>query len=932
MRPLKRRSRRIPGSRNFPGAVTNMKNKRLPRVLIVISALLFALPLITVHGAGGRIEGKVTDPKGAVVVGAAVTVTDANTNQTYTAVTDKQGQFKFEGLPPGTYVVTVSAQGFSEARRGDVKVDEGAAAAVDLKMDLAPVEATVIVNTGEKANTDPTYHKLRDAAKAAGDLAGPYATVNNLVLKRDAATFTLTSGEIYFAPPIDERDVGAVFIGQGQLTLTPPTEIEKHNLSLFTNETSIKEDFDRLVLRFTDKTFEEIKASPQAKMATGGPQAEHARDLYRDNESLLRKTLRRNYELRTLVDLDNTNRPGFFTAFINGKRYSKLLFQYDPLGIPQVSPEEVLLSSYGDTDRGAWTAFHRADEYANGTASSNEDHRIYDIVRHEVDAAIRGTRFVANDTVTLKVQDNGARVLPFSLFRSLRVSHVRDEAGKELAFVQEAKDEDADFGVIFPQPLEAGKTYKINFEYAGGDALIDVGGGNFFVNPGARLSWYPNNEGTAFGDRARFDVTFRYPKGKTLIGTGAPVEAEAADGDLMASKWSSGDTQLAVAGFNYGVFKKKQVADSETGYTIEFYANEEISGAMRNASQMGSMSTIGMAGQMLADAENSTRIYNAYFGKLPFERLALTQQPAGNFGQAWPTLVYMPFTAFMDPTQRYLAGGARFATDNFFRYVAPHEIAHQWWGHMVGWKSYHDQWMSEGFAEFSASLFIQFAMKDNGKFLEFWHDQHDRITQARPATHDLKPYTVGPVTQGYRLSSGKTYAAYQFLVYPKGAFILHMLRQMMFDGANGGDKRFMDMMHDFIKSHYNQDVSTEDLKQTVEKFMTKNMDLDGNGKMDWFFNEYVYGTEMPSYKFDYELTEGGTVLNAHLTQSGVSDNFKMLVPVYADAGKGMAMLGQARIVGNKTIDLKNLKLPQPIKKAAICAFEDVLALNIQSGK
>jgi len=909
-----------------------MKSKRLPLALIVVSALLFVLPLITVHGAGGRIEGKITDPKGAIVVGAAVTVTETDTNQTYTAVTDKQGQFKVEGLPPGTYTVSISAPGFSEAQRADIKVEEGAVASVELKLELAPVDATVTVTAGEKPNSDPTYHKLREAAKAAGDFAGPYATVNNLVLKRDAATFTLTSGEIYFAPPIDDRDVGAVFIGEGQLTLTPPTEIEKHNLSLFISETSIKENFDRLVLRFTDKTFEEIKASPQAKMGTGGPQAEHARDFYRDNESLLRKTLRRNYELRTLVDLDNPNRPGFFTAFINGKRFTKLLFQYDALGIPQVSPEEVLLSSYGDTDGGSWTAFHRAEEYANGTASSNEDHRLYDITRHEIDAAIRGTRFVANDTVTLQVQDNGARVLPFRLFRSLRVSRVRDEAGKELSFVQEAKDEDADFGVIFPQPLERGKTYKINFEYSGGDALIDVGGGNFFVNPGARLTWYPNNEGTAFGDRARFDVTFRYPKGKTLIGTGMPVEAEAADGDLVASKWSSGDTQLAVAGFNYGVFKKKQVVDADTGYTIEYYANENTLNSLRGASQLGSMNTTGMSGQMFSDAENSTRIYNAYFGKLPFDRLALTQQPAGNFGQAWPTLVYMPFTAFLDPTQRYLAGGSSFATNNFFRYVAPHEIAHQWWGHMVGWKSYHDQWMSEGFAEFSASLFVQLALKDNQKFLDFWHDQHDRITQARPQTHDLKPYTVGPVTQGFRLSSGKTYAAYQFLVYPKGAFILHMLRQMMFAPADGGDKRFMAMMHDFIKSHYNQDVSTEDLKQTVEKFMTKKMDLDGNAKMDWFFNEYVYGTEMPSYKFQYELADGGATLSGQVTQSGVSDKFKMLVPVYVDYGKGMVLLGQATMIGNTTVDLKNIKLPQPIKRAAICAFSDVLALSIQNAK
>ena len=92
------------------------------------------------------------------------------------------------------------------------------------------------------------------------------------------------------------------------------------------------------------------------------------------------------------------------------------------------------------------------------------------------------------------------------------------------------------------------------------------------------------------------------------------------------------------------------------------------------------------------------------------------------------------------------------------------------------------------------------------------------------------------------------------MIYPKGAYILHMLRMMMFDQQQPATRRFMAMMQDFIKTHYNQDVSTEDFKRIVEKHMTTQMDLDENGRMDWFFNAWVYGTEMPSYKFEYQLT------------------------------------------------------------------------------
>src|SRR5439155_25845441 len=140
-----------------------------------------------------------------------------------------------------------------------------------------------------------------------------------------------------------------------------------------------------------------------------------------------------------------------------------------------------------------------------------------------------------------------------------------------------------------------------------------------------------------------------------------------------------------------------------------------------------------------------TRIYNSFYGKLPYKRVAMTQQPAGFFGQAWPSLVFLPYIAFFDNTYRaqLLGVGRGGGTDTFWQEVSAHEVAHQWFGHIVGWTSYHDQWMSEGFAEFSTSLYVQYVKKDMTKFLQFWEDHRKQIIEASPATKGRKPFTVG---------------------------------------------------------------------------------------------------------------------------------------------------------------------------------------------
>jgi Carboxypeptidase regulatory-like domain/Peptidase family M1 domain len=918
-----------------------MKYTKRLSLLLVLTVL--SIPFLIAYAAGGRIEGKITDPKGAAIPNAAVTVTNDVTKQEFKATSDSQGRYKVEGLPAGIYSVSVAVKGFNDGRRADVKVQDDSAATVDVRMEISPVEAQVKVPTGQKGNQDPIYQSIRQLGKG-DDFGGPYAVVNNLKFKRDAANFTLKSGELYFITPIEDKVTAAVFIGDGEMSLTPPTDIEKRSLSIFTGEGAITEQFSKLVLRFTDKTFEEIKSSPNATMKTGGPNSSSARGAYRDNQDLLHKRLRDNRDLRTLYDIYDKTREGFFTAFIDGKRFNKLVYILEPLGVPNATPEEVALLSYGETDGGIWVAFHREEEYAKGTASSSEDNRLIDITHHDIDAAIKGAHLAATDRLTFKNLRAGTRVVPFELYGSLRVKSVQDGSGTDLSYVQEDKNEDSDFGVIMAKPLEAGQTVQLAIQYEGDDALRDSGGGNFILIP--RSTWYPGNANVLFAeDRATFEMTFRYPKSNLFVGTGAPTAPDAKEGDLSVAKWSSGQTELAVAGFNYGRFKKKVVTDKDSGYDVEFYANTEVPDEIKEIQQaieqleasgrktmttLGSISTTGIADAALADAQNAVRIYNAYYGKLPYTRIAMTQQPAAGFGQAWPTLVFMPYMAFIDSTQRTQLLGTRGGTDNFWRYVAPHEVAHQWWGHIIGWDSYHDQWMSEGFAEFSASLYVQF-IRGNDKFVEFWEDLRKQIVEASPATKDRKPYTVGPVTQGYRLNNGKTGGVARYLIYPKGAYILHMLRMMMYSPQKGGDQRFQEMMKDFVQTHFNQDVSTEDFKAIVEKHMTPEMNIRGNGKMDWYFDQWVYGMQVPAYKLEYKVASDGT-LNGKVTQSGVSDDFVMLVPLYVDMGKGWAKLGAARMTGNTTIDIKDLKLPAVPKRVAVCAMNDVLATSIEISK
>jgi aminopeptidase N len=155
---------------------------------------------------------------------------------------------------------------------------------------------------------------------------------------------------------------------------------------------------------------------------------------------------------------------------------------------------------------------------------------------------------------------------------------------------------------------------------------------------------------------------------------------------------------------------------------------------------------------------------------------------------------------------------------------------------------------------------------------------------------------------------------------------------MMMWSPKDGDARFKATMHDFVNTYRFQAATTEDFKAIVEKHMAPNMDLEGNHTMDWFFREYVYGTDLPAYRFEGDATPSGDGWKMHfkLVQSNVDAKFANSVPVYLELADGKIIhLGAISIHGPVTVEqtLQLPKLPAAIKKVTINHFYDVLCTD-----
>ncbi|HZE23991.1 MAG TPA: M1 family aminopeptidase [Blattabacteriaceae bacterium] len=897
----------------------------LPKLALLI--LCITSPVL-LHAES--ISGTVLDPSGAVIVGARIEISGGELSQPMIVSSDAQGRFVSPDLKPGSYSLHVTRQGFEPLIK---TVDLHGPAELELKLAIAKQREEVTVSGRGRAyaNTDPIYRQLRNVG------LGETFRLEDFTVHLDAATFHFQKGTLTLLSPVNGMVTGAIYIGEGHLNVKAATMLDAAELKRRSGGAEFDEDFSEVVFRFTGDEQQKFAPGMKEKAETPGEATsvfDHWKDKVRKTrevaqgftEYLLHGETMDNVDADILAAVYNPGHPPFVNAYIHGRNHKDMrFFMRTRVGaLPQLdSPEEVALINYdqGAMDDGVWYLAHLRSEYAERHASSSEDRRLFATREYKIETIIsKNDHLFSTATISFEPLLAGERVLKFGLLANLRVSRVIDDHAQDIYYVQESRKEDGSFYVILPEAAEAGKQYSITVQYEGDKVLDSAGDGSYYVR--ARTSWYPNLNG--FGEHALYDLTFKVPKRYKIISVGK-LKNESVEQDYAVTHWVT-PTPVAVAGFNIGNYQKLELADEKTGIKISGYYLTELPDKLSNYSMLKTLAPKSMTKYALEQTRAQLQLCNFFFGKIPYDEISITEQPDFNFGQSWPNLVYLPISAYTDSTQRWmLFGSINNKFTGFVQEVTPHEVAHQWWGHAVGWASYHDQWLSEGFAEFSAGLFLQQAVAGDWRkdYIEFWDRLQKRIVEKN--NFGIAPNDAGPLWMGLRLISPKTSNAYQNVTYPKGAYVLQMLRSIMYS-AQDGEKPFIAMMHDFVESHGDRPASTESFKATVQKHMSKTMDIAGNGRIDWFFNEWVYGTQIPKYHFDYQLTpgEGGkTNLHMTITQSEVDDQFLMLVPVFVDYGKGMVRLGQLGIKGNSSRSV-DVPLPTQPKKVALNAYKEIL--------
>jgi len=815
-------------------------------------------------------------------------------------------------------------------------------------------------------------------APSAGDLYRQLRTVGldgsrvfrvrEMSLDRSAVHITLEDGTIAFTEDVLGRVTGAFFEGDGEVLLAPPTRMERASMALFTGAAILEEKFGTAYFRFSDDTYTEMQ--PQLRPA------ENAREFITQwNQTA--KNLADVDAMRLLVTFSRllpstTTGPQdepvlvpdhMLHARLQGEKLGTFDIFFDdrspePIGAGQLKTVE------GQSYYNVWTSFAPsagAPLPAKEKIESVPDPEI-SVSQYKIKAEVRPPTTLSVDaSLQVDIHRGGARAVLFELSRFLQVKQVEMD-GHPVEFIhnqalegtQLARRGNDVIAVIFPESLRAGQKVQLHFVY-GGDVLSEAGGGLLYV--GARGTWYPN-QGVAMSN---FDMEFHYPPGWTLVATGKKAEPPAsgpAEGQGMitpppdqVSRWVS-ERPIPVAGFNLGRYDQA-VAHAAT-VTVESYAagiertfpkgSEFVLPALPKTAPMPQEQTPMIVpapaptparnAQSVADrSAQAVEFFSRRFGPYPYGSLALTQMP-GDLSQGWPGLIFLSSFSYLTPREKAQLHLSPVNTV-LSNIVIAHETAHQWWGDLISWRGYHDQWISEGLANYSALMMLE--AEDAGQFRLAMDKYRDDLLEKNK--NDLALMDAGPVTMGSRLSCSLLPEGYEAISYGRGTWLFHMLRYMLRDGeqkprqstarnSDPADEPFMRALRAMREGYAGKAISTEDMLRSFEEYLPPSLWYEGKKSLDWFYQGWVNGTAIPRFGLQnvrYVSKGASTAVSGVILQKDAPDDLVTSIPVYAAGGAKTTYLGRVFADGPETPF--QFTAPAGTRKILLDPYRTVLSRN-----
>ncbi len=436
----------------------------------------------------------------------------------------------------------------------------------------------------------------------------------------------------------------------------------------------------------------------------------------------------------------------------------------------------------------------------------------FDVTNYRIEAQLIPDQHMlrAGADITL-VPLEPTRSLVFELNGSLKVESIERNGRALTGFVQDAvgigslgPSVRVDLGEVIP----ANQPTTLRFRWSG--ALVSPEGGPlatrrlaYIGTEGSYLMyasrWFPFHDYAA--DRATSDITLIVPTGLQVAGTSDdPVSGQSPAKDGTVRYRFVHRQPVLIGNFAAGQYINRDLRFGN--YNIQFYAKPGSEGRINTYAEL--------MGQVL-------EFYSKQYGAPLFgNRLVVVQVDD-------------------DSLDTYSGSGIIFLASRLFDSSRPmpeerlaREVAYQWWGQTVGLKSFDDAWLSQGLAEWSAFAFRESNLT-GGALESAQREQQERaLTFEQTASIARAPGALDDQS-----------AAYQSIVFHKGAMVFRMLRESI------GNDKFNQLIRMFLEQYRGKNASIDDFEKLTSQVAVQNM--------RYFFAQWVEGTGVPEFNVDYQI-------------------------------------------------------------------------------